>query len=402
MKKLLAAFGKSLGYFLILAPLTLVLLLLGVFAAYPIYVTKVIPVLAIALFVTLALTTSKYLTLRRCRQIWCAFLCVCLGCGCYMGYGAYSASLPSVNERDLLLWQYAPFAEGTKTAYPDQPATLQFDTTALPRLRMDGATALYPVYAAFVQATFPVADYPLYGKEDDLFGAVTCSGTVGAYERLIAQECDVIFTAAPSADQLSAAKAAGLELHLTPIGQEAFVFFVNTKNPVTDLSAEALRSIYSGQITNWKEVGGKRRSIRPFQRAANSGSQTMLLQFMGDTPLMEAPEEDVVGPMDGIVHQVANYRNFPNAIGFSFRFYATQMVTSDQIRLLSVDGVAPTAAAIRDGTYPLSAPFYAVTAAPIGEAPPYETDPDLVALLDWILSAQGQDLIERTGYVGLG
>ena len=104
---------------------------------------------------------------------------------------------------------------------------------------------------------------------------------------------------------------------------------------------------------------------------------------MADQPLMEPEQENRISAMDGIIRSVADYRNFSNAIGFSFRFYATELVTSEEIRLLALDGIYPTQETIRDGTYPLSSYFYAVTAAP------------------WICSPQGQSLVEQTGYVGV-
>ena len=212
----------------------------------------------------------------------------------------------------------------------------------------------------------------------------------------------MIFAAAPSQAQLDDAEAAGMELHLTPIGSEAFVFFVNSKNPVTGLTVEEIQGIYSGRITNWKEVGGKNQRIRPFQRAENSGSQSALRRLMEGLPLLEPEEEDRIGGMGGIITEVARYRNHRNAIGFSFRYYATEMVSNDQIRLLALNGVEPTRETIRDGSYPISSYFYAVTAAPMGQSAPEDTNAVLRAFLDWILSEQGQSLVDRTGYVSLG
>lgn len=264
---------------------------------------------------------------------------------------------------------------------------------------MDGATALYPVYAAFVQAVYPEREYSLYESHD--IGTVACTNTEVAYQRLIDRDVDVIFVAAPSQSQKNAAEAAGMELHLTPIGREAFVFFVNSRNPVEGLTVEQVKGIYSGEITNWNEVGGENQSIRAFQRVENSGSQSALQRLMGDTPIMAAEREDVVADMGGIISQVASYRNYKNSIGFSFRYYSTQMVENNQIRLLSLDGVPPTRETIRDGSYPLANEFYAVTAAPIGQPAPESRDTRLAALLDWILSPQGQWIIEETGYVAV-
>lgn len=129
------------------------------------------------------------------------------------------------------------------------------------------------------------------------------------------RETDLIFAAAPSADQLAQAEALGVTLHLTPIGREAFVFFVNSRNPVTGLSVEEIQGIYSGKITNWSQVGGRNQSIRAYQRAENSGSQTALQALMADQPLMEPEQENRISAMDGIIRSVADYRNFPTPSG---------------------------------------------------------------------------------------
>ena len=347
----------------------------------------------------LAVVLVIYLPKRHRKKLALCLLAVAVGCGAYVGHGLWRDSIPTMDDRDLLLWQYEPFAPDTKAASLDEPSTLTLSEDAL--LRLDGATALYPVYAGFVQAVYPQGEYPLYAATEDGCGLVTCSGTVDAYQRLIQGNTDLIFAAAPSQEQLDMAAQAGVELHLTPIGREAFVFFVNSKNPVEGLTVEEIQGIYTGQITNWSQVGGKNQSIRPFQRQDNSGSQSALLRLMEGLPLIEPEQEDRVGDMGGIIRDVADYRNYANAIGFSFRFYASEMEANDQIRLLALDDVAPTKETIRDGSYPISDSFYAVTAAPTGQPDPRESDPQLDAFLRWILSEQGQRIIEASGYVGI-
>ena len=324
---------------------------------------------------------------------------VTIGCGAYCAFGLWRSSVPTVDDRDLLLWQYEPFSEGTKAVSLEEQSTLRFHREDL--LRLDGATALYPVYAGFVQAVYPQGEYPLYDNTSEGYGSITCSGTVNAYERLITGRTDLIFAAAPSQEQLEMARRAAKELHLTPIGREAFVFFVNSRNPVEGLTVEQIQGIYTGQITNWNQVGGKNQPIRPFQRLENSGSQSALLRLMDGLPLIEPEKEDRVGGMGGIIQQVASYRNYKNSIGFSFRFYASEMAANDQIRLLALDGVSPTKESIRDGSYPISDSFFAITAAPIGAPDPRESNPNLNAFLDWILSEQGQQIVEDSGYVSI-
>ena len=367
----------------------------------PLYVAKVFPIAAGFLVFCTALAASRLVPSKWMKRLWLTLLAICIGCGGYIGFGIYNDCIPVMDDRDSLIYQYQPFAEGTKAVTLEGIPTLHFDN---PKIRMDGATALYPVYSAFAQAVYPFGKYDIYDfkyNEEEGYGQVTCTGTIEAYQRLIEGKTDIIFCAAPSQAQLDAAAAAGVELHMTPIGREAFVFFVNSRNPVTGLTVEQIQGIYTGEITNWKELGGKWQRIRPYQRAEGSGSQSALLRLMGGLPLVEPAKEDRIGGMGGIITQVASYRNHKNAIGFSFRFYSTEMVENDQIRLLSLNGVEPTKETIRDGSYPIASNFFAITASPIGEPAPEETNEELRQFLDWILSEQGQQLIEETGYVGV-
>ncbi len=367
----------------------------------PLYMAKVFPIVAGGLVLCAALAVSKLVPKTWMRRLWLALLAVAVGCCVYVGFGLYNDSIPTVEDRDGLIYEYEPFAEGSKAVYPDGESTLKFET---PSIDMDGATALYPVYSAFVQAVYPEGKYDIYDfkyNEDEGYGQVTCTGTIEAYQRLIEGKTDIIFCAAPSKDQLALAEASGVQLHLTPIGREAFVFFVNSENPVEGLTVEEIQGIYTGEIRNWRELGGKNQRIRPYQRAENSGSQSALLRLMEGLPLMEPEKEDRIAGMGGIITQVAGYRNHKNAIGFSFRFYSTEMVENEQIRLLALNGVLPTKETIRSGEYPISSNFFAVTASPIGEPAPEEQNEDLRAFIDWILSEQGQEIIEKTGYVGV-
>lgn len=294
---------------------------------------------------------------------------------------AYHNSFETVNS-EVNLYEYHPFYEPTKAVSLPEEATLKIED-ALPKL--DGATALYPLYSAFVKATYPKKEYDIYKSE------VMSSKTGEAYRKLINGEVDMIFAAGPSDNQLDLAEQKGVEFKLTPIGKEAFVFFVNSKNPVEGLTVEQIQAIYSGEVTNWNEVGGNNNSIRPFQRPADSGSQTALEKLMGDIPLMTPPKEDIVSGMGGIISETSSYRNYKNAIGYSFRFFSTEMVKNGEIRHLEISGVFPTKETIRSGEYPLSSPFYAITAG--------SNNPHIDSFIEWILSDEGQYLVEATGYI---
>ncbi len=309
-------------------------------------------------------------------------------------------SVATVDDRSLQISRYWPFQEDTQAVTLPEASTLTLPYEEASTLRIDGATALYPVYASFVRNAFePTNKYYMWGDGHTV--NLDCSGTTNAYAFLIKGQADLIFCAGPSKKQLEAAEEAGLTLHMTPIGQEAFVFFVNVNNPVTGLTVDEIQRIYTGDITNWKDVGGRNQRILAYQRAEGSGSQTALQSLMSGLPLMEAETEYVIADMGGIIEQVAAYRNFDGALGFTFRFYSNEMVGNNQIRLLSLNGVEPTKDTIRDGSYPIASCFYAVTASPIGEPAPEESNPTLKAFLDWCTGPQGQWIVEEVGYVGV-
>jgi len=347
-----------------------------------IYVPFIV-VTSLSLFLWFVFHTFGLLQKRKAKKglvLTVAFLFVCAGG--YLANHLYKQNMETVSA-EVDLFQYLPNSEGAKVATLEDVASLQLPKENL--LRLDGATALYPLYSAFVQATYPKKEYHFADP------TVRASKTPEAYNNLIEGTADIIFVAEPSEAKLKYAEKMGVTLNMTPIGREAFVFFVHAKNSVEGLSSEQIRDIYSGKVTNWKEVGGKNDSLRPFQRPTESGSQTAMHSFMGRVPLMEAPTENVVSGMGGVISEVSEYKNYRNAIGYTFRFFSTEMVKNDNIRLLEVDGVYPDKESIRSGTYPITSEFYAITAG--------TTNPHAQAFIDWILSDEGQDLVEKTGYV---
>jgi phosphate transport system substrate-binding protein len=337
------------------------------------------------------------------------------------GSEIYGNSVAEAPGEEIRLTEYEPFREGTLAKSLAEPSALKI-MEDLPRL--DGATALYPLYSSFVRATYPEADYDAYGvlhienddeavsdkmememeikMEMEMTSPVICSRTSNAFTNLLDGYADVIFLMGLSDEQQLMAKQRGLELKLTPIGKEAFVFFVNKRNSVSNLTAADIRRIYSGEITNWSEAGGSNNDIRAYQRPKNSGSQTALRQVMGTVPLASAPKEEVYDFMSGMYQAVANYKNYKNSLGYSFLFYINGMIAENEVKLLSVDGIAPTSENIAGDGYPFADNFYAVTA----EREP-RTDEEkrraanVNKLIEWILSPQGQFLVKATGYVPL-
>jgi phosphate transport system substrate-binding protein len=291
---------------------------------------------------------------------------------------------------DTDLSEYTPFKEGNKLVKIELP-TLAIESE---HPSIHGAFALYPVYAAAVEATFRNTEGLKFDPE--YRGADIKSGTSpAAFESLLHDAgSDMIFMGSLSEKQLQEAKDKGIELVITPIGYEAFIFFVSKVNPVDELSLEQIRNIYSKKTTRWNEVGGKRERILPFQRPEGSGSQTAMQRVMGDVPMASPPKEEFRSGMGGIVADVADYRNYGNALGFSFRYYVEGLFKHGGVKLLKVDGIAPTIENIQNGSYPLIGEIVIISRAD-------NVNPNVPKLTEWFLSPQGQELIKNVGYVPL-
>ncbi len=294
-------------------------------------------------------------------------------------------SYETVAESEVNLYDYDPENPTNLLIKPDGPMSLEL-TTDFPIL--DGATAAYPVYAAMANAIYKGVGARKLGDY------VYCNKTESAYENLIHGTVDMIFGAEPSKEQRELAAQNGVELILTPIAKEAFVFFVNKDNPVSDLSVKQIQEIYLKKIRNWKKVGGIDQQILAFQRPVNSGSQTIMLSsVMKGKKLPDPLREEYATGMGGLVDQVASYRNYAGAIGYSFRFYTTSMKASEEIKLIRVEGIEASITNIQDGSYPFTVTVYAIMAG--------SENQNAERLKEWILSEEGQTFIEKVGYVGI-
>lgn len=289
--------------------------------------------------------------------------------------------------------EYLPFEEDSNIVKLDS-ATLNL-TENLPAV--DGVTALFPMYSAFVNAVYPEST-ELYDGVFEWYDVPNIPEDVeyvpGGYEYIAEKTTDVFFDLYPTKDPQELAKSYGTTFEYTTIGTEALVFIVDANNPVDSLTVEQVQGIYSGEITNWIEVGGKDKEILPYQSDAGSISQDMMEHFMGEKALMAPPTEVVYGSAYDDIIDNADFRKKPNAIGFSLRYCIRDVLDDPDIKLLAIDGVAPTQENIENGSYSLVTPIYAVTHEE-------NTNENVDKLIDWILSEEGQYIIKETGYAGV-
>lgn len=266
--------------------------------------------------------------------------------------------------------KYLPFDENSDIVRIDSSLEI---TENIPVL--DGSEALYPIYSAVAYSIYPESSVSFSDGEFSEESSVQMKNTIRGFTAVVDGDTDIFLTAHPSESQMAYAKEKGVELELVPIGKEAFVFIVNKENPVSDLSTDEIRKIYSGEITNWSAVGGEFLPINPTKRLENSGSQSTMKAFMKGTEMKSNP----LGFLG-------------RSIGFSFRFYVSDVAENGGIKILSVNGIYPDKENISNKSYPVVADFYAV----------YRKDNDnenVKKVIDFLLSDEGKKIIEETGYV---
>ena len=169
----------------------------------------------------------------------------------------------------------------------------------------------------------------------------------------------------------------------TILALDGIAIIVNPENPVNDLSLEQIAQIYTGEITNWSEVGGSDSEIVLIGREAGSGTRDGFESITGTEDLCQYRQE--LTSTGDVITTVANN---PGAIG-----YASLASISDTVKAITVDGVAPSEETVTDGSYVVQRPFVLVTKTdtPLSEA--------AQLFFDYATSADVEDILTGAGVV---
>jgi phosphate transport system substrate-binding protein len=281
-----------------------------------------------------------------------------------------------------------PTAESTSPSDAAVTATAQdFVFTRANFPRMDGSTSTIPLGQA-------VASVLLGEPRDKVADLAEFSKTSQSFRNLMNGDADILIVAEPAASVYDEMAAANFKYEKSPIATDALVFMVNASNPVDNLTTEQVQKIYTGEITNWKQVGGSDTKIEAFQRNAESGSQSLMVKLvMKDLKMATPPEGYSISEMEGLITAVKNFDGTASAIGYTVYYYADDMQMAKGLKILSIDGVKPGDDTIASKAYPFLNPYYTVIAAKEPEGSPARV------MYSWLLSPEGQNLIKTEGYV---
>ncbi len=274
----------------------------------------------------------------------------------------------------------SPFVSPTTAAPSPYPDPFVFTEENFPRI--DGSTATIPLGQAVTEA--------LLGKtvEPPVFSGTSSAWSSLKWKSSDASDILLVYEPEEGLDEWRD------DYDIAPIGKDALVFLVNAQNPLDSLLLEQIQHIYSGEITNWKNVGGTDAEIIAYQRNASSGSQTLMEKLvMQGLPMAKEPVSLVITDMGNLMDVVASYNNSQSAIGYNVYYYVSEMRSNPNVKLLQINGVAPDNGSIQSEIYPFVNDFYAV----IRKSEP--EDSPARRLFEWLQTPEGQAVAESAGYV---
>ena len=178
-------------------------------------------------------------------------------------------------------------------------------------------------------------------------------------------------------------KTTGTEI---PVARDGLSVYVNASNPISELSLDQLKLIFTGKVQNWKELGGKDAKIIVYSRENSSGTYV----FFKEHVLKNADYTVRAQSMPGTAAVVNAVAKEKNGIGYGGAAYAKGIKVLKVKQDAKSPGVAPDEARVKDGSYPLSRPlFFYLRDKPSGAIGKY---------VDWVLSPAGQSVVKKVGY----
>ena len=233
----------------------------------------------------------------------------------------------------------------------------------------DGSTSMNKVIGALGEA---------FETETGITVTYNATGSGAGIQAVLEGRCDIGLSSRNLKDEEI---ANGLEG--TILAYDGIAVIVNPNNPVNDLSLETIAKIYTGEITNWSEVGGNDAEIVLIGREAGSGTRDGF-ESITDTEDICKYRQELTSTGDVITTVASN----PNAIG-----YASLASVKETVKALKVGGVTPSEATIKDGSYVVQRPFVLVTRKDT------QLSGSAQKFFDYITSEAANEIISNAGVV---
>lgn len=233
----------------------------------------------------------------------------------------------------------------------------------------DGSTSMNKVIGALGEA---------FESKNGIKVTYNATGSGAGIQAVLEGRCDIGLSSRELKDD---EKTKGLEG--TVLAYDGIAIIVNTANPVKDLDVETIAKIYTGEITNWKEIGGNDEEVVLIGREAGSGTRDGF-ESITDTKDKCKYRQELASTGDVITTVGGN----PAAIG-----YASLASVKESVKTLMVDGVMPSEETIKDGSYVIQRPFVLVTKKNV------ELSNSAKKFFDYITSKDANEIISGAGVV---
>lgn len=250
-------------------------------------------------------------------------------------------------------------------------AALALGLNALPKITMNGSTTVQPIAQA-VAESYTAAQISVQG-----------TGSGNGIKALIDGACDIATSSRKmKQEEIDAAKAKGVNPYELEIAKDGIAVIVNPKNQVKALTIQQVQDIYLGKVTNWKELGGANRKIIINSRDTSSGTH----EVFNEKVLNKQNESDKTLRVQSNSAMRTAVAQSEGAIGYVGIGYI-----DDSVKALTIQNVYPSATTVLNGQYPLARGLYLfANGNPTG---------DVKALMDYIMSPTGQNIVKEQGFV---
>ncbi len=244
-------------------------------------------------------------------------------------------------------------------------------------LTLAGSTTVLPIAQSCAEAymkAHPEADISVRGGGSSVGIANLISGTVNIGDA----------SRHAKTKEIAQARAQGVNLYENVVANDAIAIIVNPQNTIEELSLDQVKAIYAGSITNWKDMGGASLPIVIISRDVSSGTYEVFNEkVMGGSPAIDSAL--MLASNNAVATTV---KDTPGAIGYVGIGYL-----SDNVKGLRINGVTPGKKTVLNNTYPIARTLHMYTnGRPRGAAQKF---------IDFVLSPEGQKIVEDNGFIGL-
>ena len=245
-------------------------------------------------------------------------------------------------------------------------------------ITLNGSTTVFPIAQKAAEV--------FMNKYPNINVSVRGTGSGNGIAALINGTCDIADASRPmTADEIKLAKSKGITPFENVIAKDAIAIVVNPNNPISEISHAQLKKIYTGEITNWKELGGPDMKIVPVTRDSSSGTFEIFEEKILGKGVDMVSTAVVQGSNQAVKTTVEKTKGAIGYIGLGY--------VDSSVKALKYDGVIPSKESVLSGEYEIARPLFMYTNG--------EPQGTVKKFIDFVMSPEGQTIVEQVGYIAV-